>query len=211
LIIQPKHQLGWIGVDLDATLAHYEGWNGGKIGAPIPAMVQRVREWLGSGQRVKIITARVACGSQVWDVEEQRHAIEAWCLEHIGVKLEVTCQKDFAMIQLYDDRCVQVVPNTGRLVTDYPYPNEQAAAILLGLHPAAARPRGESWLHERANWETQVGKLQAVQGHQLHELNRRSEKIKGLGAENEQLRATAAALEAELQQLREGIREWRTE
>ena len=39
---------GWIGVDLDGTLAHYEGWQGEThIGAPISAMVERVKRWLG--------------------------------------------------------------------------------------------------------------------------------------------------------------------
>lgn len=34
---------GWIGVDLDGTLAHYEGWKGVEhIGEPIPAMVERI-------------------------------------------------------------------------------------------------------------------------------------------------------------------------
>jgi hypothetical protein len=34
---------GWIGVDLDATLAKYDGWKSADhIGEPIPAMVDRV-------------------------------------------------------------------------------------------------------------------------------------------------------------------------
>ena len=33
---------GWIGVDLDGTLAEYHGWNGGAIGEPVPAMLARV-------------------------------------------------------------------------------------------------------------------------------------------------------------------------
>lgn len=35
---------GWIGVDLDATLAHYDRWTGGAIGEPIPTMVARVKK-----------------------------------------------------------------------------------------------------------------------------------------------------------------------
>ena len=35
---------GWIGVDLDGTLAMYDGWVGvSHIGEPVPAMLQRVR------------------------------------------------------------------------------------------------------------------------------------------------------------------------
>lgn len=40
--------------------------------------------------------------------------IKAWCLEHLGQELEVTCSKDYGMILLYDDRAVQIIPNTGR-------------------------------------------------------------------------------------------------
>lgn len=99
---------GWIGVDLDGTLAHYEGWTGGGIGKPIPAMVERVKAWLAGGTEVRIFTARVA-----HPIAGTHAAIEAWCLEHIGEALPVTCQKDFSMIELWDDRAVRVVPNTG--------------------------------------------------------------------------------------------------
>ena len=41
----------WIGVDLDGTLAHYKGWKGrDHIGEPIPAMMQRVKQWLEEGK-----------------------------------------------------------------------------------------------------------------------------------------------------------------
>jgi len=54
---------GWIGIDLDATLAHYEGWKGvDHIGDPVPAMLERVKRWIEEGQRVKIMTARIYCG-----------------------------------------------------------------------------------------------------------------------------------------------------
>jgi len=51
---------GWIGVDFDCTLAEYHGWNGGELGPPIPAMVERVKAWLAEGREVRIFTARVA-------------------------------------------------------------------------------------------------------------------------------------------------------
>lgn len=99
---------GWIGVDLDATLAEYHGWNGGVIGAPIAPMVERVKSWLNEGVAVKIFTARVCSGDA-----EQIALVKAWCVQHIGRELEVTATKDFAMVELWDDRCVQVIPNTG--------------------------------------------------------------------------------------------------
>lgn len=107
---------GWIGVDLDGTLAEYHGWQGiTHIGPPIGPMVDRVKVWLAQGVDVRIFTARV--GPQRFDVPEQiqviEGAIKAWCVEHIGVPLPVTCQKDFGMLELWDDRVVRVVENTG--------------------------------------------------------------------------------------------------
>lgn len=106
----------WIGVDLDGTLAYYDGWKGIEhIGAPIPLMVLRVQQWLAEGKTVKIFTARV--GPRRADVGEDPalilKTIEDWCLKHIGQVLPVTATKDFAMVELWDDRCIQVIPNTG--------------------------------------------------------------------------------------------------
>lgn len=104
---------GWIGVDLDGTLAKYDGWvSPAFIGEPIPAMVERVKAWLAEGKQVKIMTARVS-KDQGENLELARRAIEQWCLKHIGQVLEVTNEKDFSMVELWDDRCVQVVPNVG--------------------------------------------------------------------------------------------------
>lgn len=104
---------GWIGVDLDGTLAHYEGWKGGQIGEPIPAMVHRIRCWLQEGKEVRIFTARV-CRMQTTEfLREQEQSIKEWCVLHIGIVLPVTSEKDFGMIELWDDRCVRVRINTG--------------------------------------------------------------------------------------------------
>lgn len=111
---------GWIGVDLDGTLAHYEGWQGEiHIGKPIAPMVERVKRWLAQGLEVRIFTARVFVGgddNRAASVEAVREAIDKWAIEHIGVRLPVTNVKDYGMVELYDDRCVQVEANTGRLV-----------------------------------------------------------------------------------------------
>ena len=111
---------GYIAVDLDGTLAVYNEWEGlCTIGEPVPLMVKRVKKWLEEGKRVKIFTARV--GPQdlsrkvsEYDVAAARTAIENWCLVQLGQKLEITNEKDFAMIELWDDRCVPVEKNTGR-------------------------------------------------------------------------------------------------
>jgi hypothetical protein len=100
---------GWIGVDLDGALAHYTGWKGeDHIGDPVPAMAERVRNWLADGIEVRIFTAR-ANGSEA----AIKH-IHEWAMRHFGVAMLVTCHKDFKMIELWDDRCVQIEPNTGR-------------------------------------------------------------------------------------------------
>lgn len=99
--------LGWIGVDLDGTLAVYDGWRGeDHIGEPIQPMVDLVIEWVAAGVDVRIFTARAATN----DIKP----INDWCQEHIGKVLPVTCVKDYGMVELWDDRCVQVIPNTGR-------------------------------------------------------------------------------------------------
>jgi hypothetical protein len=98
---------GWIGVDLDGTLAHYDGWKGKHhVGEPIPAMMDRVKEWITKGHTVKIFTARVA------EPDSIPH-IQAWLDKHGIGHLEITNVKDFAMEELWDDRAVAVEPNEG--------------------------------------------------------------------------------------------------
>lgn len=98
---------GWIGVDLDGTLAEYHGWRGEEhIGVPVPKMLARVNQMLWSGQEVRIFTARASSPIAV-------AAIEAWCERHLGQKLKVTNVKDYQMVELWDDRAVQIIPNTG--------------------------------------------------------------------------------------------------
>lgn len=105
--------MGWYAVDLDGTLARYDGWQGAhSIGAPIPTMVERVRRWLAKGREVRVFTARVAVEDPALKLEIVA-TIQDWCEQHIGRRLAVTNVKDFGMIELWDDRAVQVVPNTG--------------------------------------------------------------------------------------------------
>lgn len=115
----------WIGVDFDATLAVYTGWDNGKLGEPIPAMIEVVKGHLNAGQKVKIFTARVACTGHANDVggvddklfcDAQRELIAQWCEKHIGQRLEVTATKDFGLMFFYDDRAIRVEPNTGRIL-----------------------------------------------------------------------------------------------
>lgn len=131
---------GWIGVDFDGTLSEYTTWVSAEhTGAPIAAMVERVKAWRAAGQEVRIFTARVFPVTTVFTEDfARRHlpvlrsdglaesrypavadaveAIQKFCRQHLGEILPITCVKDFGMIELYDDRCVQVRPNTGELV-----------------------------------------------------------------------------------------------
>lgn len=117
---------GWIGVDLDGTLAMYDKWRGIEhIGDPIPAMVTRVKRWLDDGNEVRIFTARVTDADErdervISDSPQTRHHIEQWCLKHIGIILPITNVKDFGMAELWDDRAVQVEANTGRMLGHSP-------------------------------------------------------------------------------------------
>lgn len=103
--------VGWIGVDLDGTTAHYDGWKGWEhIGKPIPTMVDRIKERLAQGADIRIFTARAAPGP---NQKEALRAIEAWCLKHLGQKLPVTNEKDMEMRELWDDRAVGIKKNAG--------------------------------------------------------------------------------------------------
>jgi hypothetical protein len=101
----------WIGVDLDGTLAHDLGNNRGnrsleQIGSPIKPMLNRLRKWIAEGKTVKIFTARASSPKQVVMVKK-------WLASYGLPDLEVTNVKDLRMVELWDDRCVQVMTNLG--------------------------------------------------------------------------------------------------
>jgi len=119
--------MGWIAVDLDGTLA--TGHDLYRIGPPVLLMVARVKLWREAGEDVRIFTARVgpvtpeeALGALLAaDIEAgpnprldwlnfQTSLIEAWCRPQLGEVLPLTATKDLHMVQLWDDICVQVVP-----------------------------------------------------------------------------------------------------
>jgi hypothetical protein len=104
----------WIGVDLDGTLARVGGnGQGDKIGTPIKPMMDRVMQWIADGKTVKIFTARASSSNQV-------AAIKQWLAKHGLPDLEVTNIKDMLMTALWDDRCVQVLTNSGEPVKKTP-------------------------------------------------------------------------------------------
>lgn len=108
-------------VDLDGTLAFYDGWKGPEyIGEPIPLMVKRVQNFLADGDQVVVFTARMnsndSYGEQ--DFDKVRRNIEEWCLLHVGQQLAVTNQKG-SMQDLYDDRAFRIVRNTGLTTEEF--------------------------------------------------------------------------------------------
>lgn len=146
----------WIGVDLDGTLAYHNKFRGPDyIGKPIPIMLYRVRKWIEKGYRVKIVTARASDPEAI-------PAVEAWLKKHGLGDLEVTNQKDYDMVELWDDRAVRVMANTGNPVI-YPSvlglpraPLVEFDEVYLKNHKSKRTPayvRGEKLTPERRpNW-----------------------------------------------------------
>lgn len=104
----------WTGFDLDGTLAEYIGWNGIEhIGKPIKGMCDIIKKLHSDGEQVKIVTARVSPRNDGVDPDKARKSIEEWCKKNLGFVPPITHEKDSLMETLYDDRAVQVIPNTG--------------------------------------------------------------------------------------------------
>jgi len=99
----------WHAIDLDETLAKGPVLDLNKIGPPVPSMLDKVKTWLDKGEEVRIFTARASSPECIPLIEE-------WCKTHIGRILPITNVKDYGMIDLYDDRAVQVEKNTGRIL-----------------------------------------------------------------------------------------------
>ena len=120
-----KEEHAWIGVDFDGTLATTvtKEWDG-PLGEPIAPMVDRVKRWLAEGRRVKILTARMSPYDDggrllnVYDILAVERRISEWCKEHVGSHLPVTESKDHNMIELWDDKAIGVVRDTGEIRTD---------------------------------------------------------------------------------------------
>ena len=99
---------GWVGVDLDGTLAMYHGFKGYEdIGEPIPAMMARVKSWIAAGIDVRIFTARASDGPIA------TRPIARWLKRQGLPALRITNVKDADCVEVWDDRAVTVVSNTG--------------------------------------------------------------------------------------------------
>ncbi len=174
--------MSWVGVDLDGTLAHYEQWTSpAHIGAPIPAMVNRVKALLAAGTEVRIFTARVASSTNQQDVAVAREAIAKFCVDNFGKVLPVTAEKDFAMVSLFDDRCLSVEANTGRLLSR--------------AQPTKVPNMAEEGIFE--NWLTNVEDVnKLIRGKRISQLQQH-------GAANHELEVWASILTTEVGKLNE--------
>lgn len=114
-LLTPKKHLnlavnGWMGVELDGVLAHYEdGQSLQTIGEPISKMRMRVQQWLMAGIDVRLFTARATDSGQL-------PVIQHWLKEQGLDAMKITCEKNFAMSQFWDDRAVHVITNTGEFI-----------------------------------------------------------------------------------------------
>lgn len=135
--------MSWIGVDFDGTLCT---WNSAHCGEPVPAMVTRVLRWVADGFEVRVVTAR-AFTDGTPELDELARVsvatVKAWCLQHLGVVLPVTCQKDYGMLELWDDRARQVEKNTGVAVAEYALAQMRLARDLARRLPLCPDHRGK--------------------------------------------------------------------
>jgi hypothetical protein len=108
----------YIAVDFDGTLCkHFTNWQGVTAvieEEPVPEMLARVKRWIARGVTVKILTARMSCAPHERDAA--RTAIQDWLEKYNLPRLEVTNQKTFGMMELWDDRAIQVERDMGRPV-----------------------------------------------------------------------------------------------
>jgi len=89
-------------------------------------MIERLKRMLAEGKDCRIFTARVApiylinstCDEVDQVIKVVIPTINAWCREHVGQLLPVTAVKDYNLLELYDDRCVQVQTNTGAVFAE---------------------------------------------------------------------------------------------
>jgi len=103
------------GVDLDKTTATYDKWRGiADIGEPIPMMQVRIAAWFANGDIVDVFTARMHPSHGPEQLAEAEKAIRDWYLDVFGQEpREVTCEKNPKWDDIWDDKTIQVIPNTG--------------------------------------------------------------------------------------------------
>ena len=101
-------------VDLDRTLAfHGNDFDVDHVGEPIQPMIDRIKNLIKHGFEVRIFTARWC---DVPNRPRMKQIIDAWTTKQFGQALKITNEKDYGTIAIYDDRAIQVQPNTGAIL-----------------------------------------------------------------------------------------------
>lgn len=72
-------------------------------------------DFSGLSAGVKTWIENMYLGLNAWG---PREFVIDWCLRNLGFLPEITHEKDHLMLELYDDRVKQVVPNEGLLIED---------------------------------------------------------------------------------------------
>jgi ABC-type Zn uptake system ZnuABC Zn-binding protein ZnuA len=97
-----------IAVDLDGTLAKYNGWKGiENIGKPIPEMVKKIKKEIEKGNKVTIFTARATNDKAI-------KFIKKWLKENDLPDLDITNIKKTNFDEFWDDKAVAIEKNTGK-------------------------------------------------------------------------------------------------
>ena len=104
----------WLAVDLDGTLAVYDGWKGeDHIGDLIQPIADRIKQRVNDGWKVAIFTARVS--GQPAEAAHAEGVIWRWLEDNnianfISV---ITANKGKHFSEFWDDRAIAVVKNHG--------------------------------------------------------------------------------------------------
>lgn len=103
-----------IAVDLDGTLAHYDGWKGIEhIGPVIPEVANAMERAQAEGAEVHLFTARV---SDPEDAAEAHQVISKWAEANHFNFASITAVKHKFFTEFWDDRAIQVIKNEGIFV-----------------------------------------------------------------------------------------------
>lgn len=103
-----------IAVDLDGTLAQYDGWKGiGHIGDVIPGVANAMERAQAEGAEVHLFTARV---SDPKDAAESHQVISKWAEANHFNFASITAVKHKFFSEFWDDRAIQVIKNEGIFV-----------------------------------------------------------------------------------------------
>lgn len=110
------HSKKWLAVDLDGTLAHYDGWKGADhIGPPVKGIMDKLIQRHKEGWGIAIFTARV---SVTHEAEQAEKTIWAWLEKYELSQFisGVTCVKHKHFVEFWDDRAFNSPKNSGLIV-----------------------------------------------------------------------------------------------